>query len=371
MSQSKTVLSLVLLLPVRIGPLVPPVDGGNDAAQSPDFLRGKTGTGERRPQVVVHGRALVRRREEPRLVEHAFEMAEKPEQFVARRRLVALVVERQFGAAFGLAPPFVGKDQHGLPFLPVTAQGRAERLLLHDLPMPALQFAVAADPTPMSKDAYQKMMAAHAAATLVQWLDAAQRGDCGFADAQGGFRPLSTGDIAILVRTGSEAKLMRDALQSRGLASVYLSDRDSVYASPEAHDLLLWLHACAEPGSDRAMRAAYSMAGIKPEDVNVAEVHDCFTVMGALGTEVIGKAEPGQGAVQGRDEMAVAVAVRHGLDQQKLQRAAPKRWPERCGTTAGNLDRLAGLRKRARQRRPYRARAASAVAASSLRMRCS
>jgi acetyl-CoA C-acetyltransferase len=30
--------------------------------------------------------------------------------------------------------------------------------------------------------------------------------------------------------------------------------------------------------------------------VNVAEVHDCFTVMGALGTEVIGKAEPGKGA---------------------------------------------------------------------------
>ncbi|MCX6630366.1 MAG: thiolase domain-containing protein, partial [Candidatus Solibacter sp.] len=49
-------------------------------------------------------------------------------------------------------------------------------------------------------------------------------------------------------------------------------------------------------GAYRAMRSAYQMAGIKPEDVNVAEVHDCFTVMGALGTEVIGKAEPGRGA---------------------------------------------------------------------------
>ena len=44
------------------------------------------------------------------------------------------------------------------------------------------------------------------------------------------------------------------------------------------------------------MRTAYEMAGAKPADVNVAEVHDCFTVMGAIGTEVIGKAEPGQGA---------------------------------------------------------------------------
>jgi len=49
-------------------------------------------------------------------------------------------------------------------------------------------------------------------------------------------------------------------------------------------------------GANRAMRTAYEMAGARPEDVNVAEVHDCFSVMGALGTEVIGKAAPGKGA---------------------------------------------------------------------------
>ena len=49
-------------------------------------------------------------------------------------------------------------------------------------------------------------------------------------------------------------------------------------------------------GANRAMRTAYEMAGATPADVNIAEVHDCFTVMGALGTEVIGKAEPGKGA---------------------------------------------------------------------------
>ena len=49
-------------------------------------------------------------------------------------------------------------------------------------------------------------------------------------------------------------------------------------------------------GAYRAMNTAYQMAGIEPGDVNVAEVHDCFTVMGALGTEVIGKARPGKGA---------------------------------------------------------------------------
>src|SRR5215831_12427170 len=49
-------------------------------------------------------------------------------------------------------------------------------------------------------------------------------------------------------------------------------------------------------GAYRAMNSAYEMAGVKAADVNVAEVHDCFTVMGAIGTEVIGKAAPGQGA---------------------------------------------------------------------------
>ena len=49
-------------------------------------------------------------------------------------------------------------------------------------------------------------------------------------------------------------------------------------------------------GALRAMATAYEMAGAKAVDVNVAEVHDCFTVMGAIAAEVIGKAPYGKGA---------------------------------------------------------------------------
>ena len=49
-------------------------------------------------------------------------------------------------------------------------------------------------------------------------------------------------------------------------------------------------------GAYTAMNRAYAMAGLAPKDVNAAELHDCFTVMGAIGTEVIGKAEYGKGA---------------------------------------------------------------------------
>jgi acetyl-CoA C-acetyltransferase len=49
-------------------------------------------------------------------------------------------------------------------------------------------------------------------------------------------------------------------------------------------------------GALKAMQAAYDRAGVSAADVRVAEVHDCFSVMGALGAEVLGKAEYGQGA---------------------------------------------------------------------------
>ena len=62
---------------------------------------------------------------------------------------------------------------------------------------------------------------------------------------------------------------------------------------PLQHNLRNVLEA---PGAYRAMNGAYAMAGVKPEDIQAAEIHDCFTVMGALGTEIIGKAKPGKGA---------------------------------------------------------------------------
>lgn len=49
-------------------------------------------------------------------------------------------------------------------------------------------------------------------------------------------------------------------------------------------------------GAHSAMKRAYEMAELTARDVNVAEVHDCFTVMGAIGAEVLGRAVYGKGA---------------------------------------------------------------------------
>ena len=55
-------------------------------------------------------------------------------------------------------------------------------------------------------------------------------------------------------------------------------------------------HVLEPAGAYKAMRSAYAMAGITPAEIQAAEIHDCFTVMGALGTEILGKAKPGKGA---------------------------------------------------------------------------
>ncbi|MCK5553557.1 MAG: thiolase domain-containing protein, partial [Deltaproteobacteria bacterium] len=45
----------------------------------------------------------------------------------------------------------------------------------------------------------------------------------------------------------------------------------------------------------RAAKGAFEMAGIKPADVDFAEVHDCFTIAEVLATEDLGFFKPGEG----------------------------------------------------------------------------
>jgi exodeoxyribonuclease V beta subunit len=69
-------------------------------------------------------------------------------------------------------------------------------------------------------------------------------------------RVVQPAEVAVLVRTGKHAQLIRKELSDRGVRSVYLSDRDSVYATDEAMDLWYILRAVAQPRSAAALRAA-------------------------------------------------------------------------------------------------------------------
>ncbi len=49
--------------------------------------------------------------------------------------------------------------------------------------------------------------------------------------------------------------------------------------------------------TERAAQAAYRQAGLGPEDVDVVELHDCFTIAEIVATEGLGLVEPGAGGL--------------------------------------------------------------------------
>ena len=155
---------------------------------------------------------------------------------------------RSVQGAFGYARP---DGRNPLPFQPVEANSRAEVLCCQAGEVPAMTL-VHAPELASHRDAMTHMSAL-CAEQIVAWLgDPSTR----FVQAGQADQGLKPKDIAVLVRTGKEADAVRQALSERGVASVYLSDRDSVFDSDEAGDLCLWLRAVAEPQDMRRLRAA-------------------------------------------------------------------------------------------------------------------
>ncbi len=48
------------------------------------------------------------------------------------------------------------------------------------------------------------------------------------------------------------------------------------------------------PAAQKAASMAYEMAGVKPQDIHLAEVHDCFTIAELIAIEDLGLCEPGK-----------------------------------------------------------------------------
>lgn len=68
------------------------------------------------------------------------------------------------------------------------------------------------------------------------------------------------GAMAVLVKNWVEARAIRTALSNRGVRSVYLSERDSVFATAQATDLWRILRAVAQPRDAQYIRAALATA---------------------------------------------------------------------------------------------------------------
>ena len=93
------------------------------------------------------------------------------------------------------------------------------------------------------------------------------------------------GSSCIIVARGDVAKGMTDIpiwIMGLGAATdtMTMSGRESLTGL-----------RCAQ----EAAKQAYEMAGVGPQDIDVSEIHDCFTISEILGYEDLGFAKPGEG----------------------------------------------------------------------------
>lgn len=101
--------------------------------------------------------------------------------------------------------------------------------------------------------------------------------------------PVCDGAAAVIITTPEKAKELgipkekwvEIAGMGRAIDTINLANRKD----------LLRLKA-----AEVAAEKAYKMAGITPEDVDLFEIHDAFTIMAALSLEAVGAAERGKGA---------------------------------------------------------------------------
>ncbi|HDY8516662.1 TPA: exodeoxyribonuclease V subunit beta [Klebsiella pneumoniae] len=158
---------------------------------------------------------------------------------------------------------------HEIPFLPVkaAAKNKGLRFTVDAADVPAMNVWLMPGDTVGSGD-YQTFMAQLCATQIRDWLSAGQRGRALLWRGETS-RPVQASDITVLVRNRLEAAQVREALQTLGIPSVYLSNRDSVFETLEAQELLWLLQAVLAPERENTLRIALatSMFGLTALDI--------------------------------------------------------------------------------------------------------
>jgi exodeoxyribonuclease V beta subunit len=146
--------------------------------------------------------------------------------------------------------PFIFED---IPFLPmdVAKQNQQKSLQINNQEIGALTAYLLPDEITTKTD-YQNHMANCCADQIVTLLSNSSI----LIDNEKQQRPVTTADIAILVRTGREAEIIQQKLANCGVKSVYLSNHSSVFSSNEAKDVLNLLQAVLMPENEATLRLA-------------------------------------------------------------------------------------------------------------------
>ena len=119
---------------------------------------------------------------------------------------------------------------------------------------------------------------------------------------------VSDGAAALVVTATTNVSNKARAVEIAGIG--HSVERLPENVRPNMYDLM---------GGKDAARKAYAEAGIKPADIDLVEVHDCFTINQILSTEALGLAEDGRAGYDyldgrfTRDDDKVAINLSGGL----------------------------------------------------------
>jgi acetyl-CoA C-acetyltransferase len=116
--------------------------------------------------------------------------------------------------------------------------------------------------------------------------------------------PITDGAAAVVVAELSVARRLAKGRPVIRIAGVgHATDRVALHDRADLTTL---------PATTKAAQRAFSMANRKPEDIHLAEVHDCFTIAEIVVLEALGLCEPGAGGLQapsGRTALGGALPV--------------------------------------------------------------
>lgn len=124
-------------------------------------------------------------------------------------------------------------------------------IYVDDVPLPAVNVWNVAPEQQIKTPQAQGLLLDATVAQICRLLD----GSAGYRYADGKSRQLLPGDIAVLVNSNAQAADVQRALSARGVPSVCVHNA-SVFASDEAHDLLLVLRAADSAAHPDTVRAA-------------------------------------------------------------------------------------------------------------------
>lgn len=147
--------------------------------------------------------------------------------------------------------------ESNIPFLPVKARTGADKEVwyLSNQKQKPVTLCYPESQQMLSKTDYESLMTDMTVVRIQQLLEESATGSA-YIETEKGKQAIQPQDIAVLVRTGAQGRRVKELLAKQGIASVYLSNRESVFAQDIAIELFHILQAILSPEQESYLRSA-------------------------------------------------------------------------------------------------------------------